>query len=174
MHLINKAQTVTMSNTKLEIVNLVSLWKTSKQIEIDTRNQIYKKKYNAQVIKEKGNCLLVFASGKVIATGFKTVTTVAEMFSRYFKQVKLEFVRNINLTVKTKLPFKVNNHKLLSENNCFEYEPEIYPAIYWRSAGICLMYYASSSVVMTGNVSIAKMDETYNCFVSIVEKYQKN
>ena len=57
----------------IEIVNVVTLWDLGCKSAINLVNRNYKKKYNAEVRNTTDGCLLIFQSGKIIATGFKSV-----------------------------------------------------------------------------------------------------
>ena len=59
-----------------DIVNIVSLWDIG-PVTIKVDNSKRAKRFNAEVIRKDEGVFLVFASGKVTATGFKFVSTAA-------------------------------------------------------------------------------------------------
>ena len=122
-----------------DIVNIVSLWSLDHPVKITLKNENYKKNYNAEVKRTKHGCFLLFQSGKFIATGFKSIEQTRDDVLTYFSKVP-NFIKIVNLTAKSKLDFNIDFGKIVKNfpKNA-SYEPELFPALYWRIGNLCLM-----------------------------------
>ncbi|XP_025018372.1 TATA box-binding protein-like protein 1 [Tetranychus urticae] len=140
------------------IDNIVSLWKIDGSIKLDIDNSKRKKKFNAQVIRKSG-VFLVFASGKVIATGFKDVTKAGATLQEIYPDNKVSFVKVVNITAHSFVPYTFNIRELIDSYDDTTYEPEIYPAVYIKLNGLTLIYYSTGSIIITGAKELPQIDD---------------
>ncbi|XP_015793984.1 TATA box-binding protein-like protein 1 [Tetranychus urticae] len=132
-----------------DVVNIVSLWDIGK-LTVIIDNTRRKKRYNAQVIRKGGGVFLVFASGKVVATGFKSVALPGSLLQEIYPEKDVIFKRVINITAHSFLPYGFNTTALIERYQDTTYEPEIYPAVYIRLHDVTLIYYTTGSIIVTG------------------------
>lgn len=132
----------------MKTVNIVSLWDLGKKVRLLKTIKAFK----ADAIKEGSNCLLLFESGKIIATGFKTFTDAKKFTKSRFPSAK--FIKIVNITAVEFIRKKINVTGL-------EYEPEIYPAHIWKKNKICIVYYASGKLIVTGGKTHKELREAY-------------
>lgn len=135
----------------MRTVNIVSLWDLGRRIHVIKPIKAFK----ADIIKDGSNCLLLFESGKIIATGFKTFTNVKIFIKSHYPGAK--FIKIINITAVEFIREKINVKDL-------SYEPEIYPAHLWKRNKICIVYYASGKLIITGGKSQKELREAYREF----------
>lgn len=113
------------------------------------------KAFKADIIKVGSNCLLLFESGKIIATGFKTFTDVEKFVKSRFPCAKL--VKILNITAIEFIREKINTNGLT-------YEPEIYPANIWKKNKVCVVYFDTGKMVITGGKSYKELRQAYQEF----------
>ncbi|XP_015794013.1 TATA-box-binding protein-like protein 1 [Tetranychus urticae] len=135
----------------MQIVNVVSLWDLGKKVRLLKRL----KKFNADVIKDGSNCLLLFESGKIIATGFKSFYESKRFVNSTYPSAK--FIKIINMTAVATIRDKIDLSVL-------SYEPEIYPAHLWKKNKLCVVYYASGKLIITGGRSHRDLHQAYKEF----------
>lgn len=135
---------------KYEIKLMVSLWNLNGKINITVDNSKRKKAYNAQVIKSEGCTFLVFASGKVVATGVTDVSKPATVLQKLFPNNSVSFIRICNIVAQSYLPYMINSAHLLKAHTDLQYEPELFPAIYLKENGVTLQYFSTGSIIVTG------------------------
>lgn len=135
----------------MRIVNIVTLWDLGKKVKLLKRLS----KFNADVIRNGSNCLLLFESGKIIATGFKRMNDVKKFLKNSFPTAKL--IKVINMTAIAHIRGKIETSKL-------NYEPEIFPAYLWKKNKLCVVYYTSGKLVITGGKTYNDLRETFEKF----------
>ncbi|XP_015793587.1 TATA box-binding protein-like protein 1 [Tetranychus urticae] len=151
------------SSLSFTIANIVSLWKIDGQIKLEIDNSKRKKKFNAQVIRRNG-VFLVFASGKVIATGFKEVTKAGATLQQIYPDNAINFVKVVNITAHSFLPYTFNVREMIDSYEDTTYEPEIYPAVYIKLNGLTLIYYSTGSIIITGAKELSQIDGALDQF----------
>ena len=146
-----------------EIVNIVSLWNID-PLEIKVDNSKRQKRFNAQVIRRDQGVFLVWASGKVIATGFKNVALPGSLLQEIYPDRVIRFVKVVNITAHAFIPYSFNI-PLLIETFAGKYEPEIYPAIYIKINYVTLIYYSTGSVLITGAKTEQQINDAHAQFI---------
>ena len=101
-------------------------------------------KFVTEIIKDVKKCLLVFASGKIIATGFKSLSETRECLKNIFPSVN--FIKIVNITAVSSIKSKPN----ISMRSDVSYEPELFSACVWRGGKMCGVYYATGRLILTG------------------------
>ncbi|XP_015794012.1 TATA box-binding protein-like protein 1 [Tetranychus urticae] len=145
------------------IDNIVSLWKIDGPIQLEIDNSKRKKKFNAQVIRRSG-VFLVFASGKVVATGFEEVTKAGSALQELYPDNKVIFNKVVNITAHSFVPYTFNIRELIDSHEDTSYEPEIYPAVYIKLNGLTLIYYSTGSIIITGAKELSQIDGALSQF----------
>ena len=78
-----------MKSFKLpKITNVVTCWDLCRRKPILGISGETKKRFNADIIIEGGMCLLVFESGKVNSTGFKTIVSAGAFVQKHFPLIR--------------------------------------------------------------------------------------
>lgn len=145
-----------------KITNIVSIWNIG-PINITVDNRDRKKEYNAQKVKVDKGVFLLFASGAVTAVGFKSVETAEKSLKGKFPDRNVKFIRVSNIVVSSSWPFKLNTQKFTSLPNVM-YEPEFFPAIYFRNKKVTLLYFHTGSIIITGAKLLKDIDEIIQQF----------
>ncbi|XP_015786570.1 TATA box-binding protein-like protein 1 [Tetranychus urticae] len=154
-----------------KIVNIVSLWDLGRRVEIKGKSGKTSKRFNADVIKDNKKSLLVFESGKIIATGFTSVQNAKHFIKQTFPSDRPSFVNVVNMTASGALNLHVDVFKFVQNNRNVSYEPEIYPAIYWKDNKVCVTYYPKGSYIVTGVRSRKQLSEISQKFFKSLAKY---
>lgn len=157
-----------------KIANIVTLWDLQRKTTIEGLSGKTKKRFNADVIKDGKQRLLVFESGKIIATGCKTIKLAKLFCQRAFPDDKVKFLKVINMTGSGWILPKINVIEFVRSGQNITYEPEIYPGIYWRENKLCVTYYPKGSYVITGVKSRKQLRETFLSFYGQFKKYIKD
>ncbi|XP_053214136.1 uncharacterized protein LOC128397435 [Panonychus citri] len=143
------------------VCNIVTLWDLKKSIEILGKSS-KKKKFNADVLKFDKKRLLVFGSGKIIATGFKSQLETENFVTGIYPEI--EFKRVINITASKKISPPLKVAQIFKSDLIVTYEPELFPALNWKENGVCFIYYPKGSLILTGAKSIDQLEESYSKF----------
>lgn len=133
----------------MKIINIVSIWDFGSKMDINVDNTNRKKRYNAEVRRFEKGCFLLFASGKCVATGFKSLSQTLDAFKKNYNKTP-KFVKVANITGRKKLKYRYKFDELLANYKNTTYEPELFPALYWREGKNCIISYDSGSLVITG------------------------
>ena len=113
--------------------------------------------------------ILIFGSGKLIATGFTALNEAKSSVENQFNNDLVKFIKIVNVTGVYKLAKPLNPYKLLNSSLNIEYNPEIYLAMYWRHNKVCIIYYPKGSMVITGGRSIDELREALAKFRKLTE-----
>ncbi|XP_053203449.1 TATA box-binding protein-like 2 [Panonychus citri] len=151
---------------------MVSLWDFGKRLSLNIDNSKRKKRFNAEVKYSKHGCFLLFASGKCVATGFKSFKRMYQDMTITFEDPP-RFVKLYLITAKTKLPFRFDFIKMTKNHKNTSFEPELYPALYWRDGKICICCYDNGSIVITGATCIGRMKTVLKNFYEVARKYKR-
>ena len=141
----------------MKITNVVTLWDFGRKIDLKNRMN----KFNADVIKNGLETLLTFASGKIISTGCKTVKNARAHVHSVFPGAK--FIRIVNMTAVAHLKDRPNIVNLPG----VIYEPEIFPAYLWRRDRLCVVYYATGKLIITGAKSYLDLRKIFSEFKAL-------
>ena len=79
----------------MKIVNIVTLWENPTKIVL--KNPI--SGFAADAFKSDKKCLLAFTSGKIIATGFKSMKDITKVVGERYPQAKMIKIVNMTATV---------------------------------------------------------------------------
>ena len=139
----------TLPLPKYEIVNIVSLWNID-PIVINVDNSKRRKRFNAEVIRKKEGVFLVFASGKVTATGFTNVSLAGAILQEVYPDRTVAFLKVVNITAHSFIHYSFNTKLMIETYQDTTYEPEIYPAVYIKINKVTLIYYTTGSLILTG------------------------
>lgn len=141
----------------MRIVNIVSLWNYGKPINLMSPME----HFNADVIKNGLPTLLTFSSGKIIATGCKTLGEARQAVREWYPSSK--FIRIVNMTGLAYFKSKPKIEKLPGVT----YEPELFPAYVWRKGKAVVVYYNSGKLIVTGGKSYKDLLNIFNTFKSL-------
>ncbi|RHY04855.1 hypothetical protein DYB36_005577 [Aphanomyces astaci] len=145
-----------------------------KELVMNARNVEYNPRVRARAImrlREPKSTVIIFGTGKVVVVGMKAVPEL-EIVARKVESIvrvstKIGFtaataqflsVRNITATAKTPHPIRLEG--ILTQHSSFcTYEPELFPALYYRmlEPKLCFIVFVSGKVVVCG----AKVWELY-------------
>lgn len=150
-------------SSSLECTNIVIVWDLNRKIDIIPHHS-NKKKLNCQLIREGKKCLLVFSSGKVVSTGFKSVQSSKEFIQRQFPDDKITLFKVSNVVAKAKLNYQLDHKALTQSKLKISYEPELLSAYHWWDNKKCLTYYTTGSIIITGGKSLPDCDATFKRF----------
>ncbi|XP_053209824.1 uncharacterized protein LOC128393654 [Panonychus citri] len=150
---------------KYEIVNIVSLWNID-PVVINVDNTNRRKKFNAEVIRRKEGVFLVFASGKVTATGFTDVSTAGAVLQEVYPERTVSFLRVVNITAHSFINYSFNTKMMIDTYADTTYEPEIYPAVYIKINKVTLIYYTTGSLIITGAKDQEQIESTLREFTN--------
>lgn len=153
------------SSLKYDIVNVVSLWNIG-PIQINVDNSKRKKRFNAEVVRRKEGVFLVFASGKVTATGFKNINGAGSCLQEIYPERSVVFVKVVNITAHSFLPYSFDTRAMIANYQDTTYEPEIYPAVYIKTEKVTLIYYTTGSLIITGAKEQDEIDTALTMFVN--------
>ena len=148
-----------------DIVNVVSLWDIGSVIII-VDNSKRRKRFNAEVIRKPEGVFLVFASGKVTATGFKNVSVAGVRLQEIYPDKTVQFLKVVNITAHSFVPYTFNTKLMIDTYSDTTYEPEIYPAVYIKIDKVTLIYYTTGSLIITGAKEIDQIEPTLSEFRS--------
>ncbi|XP_053200852.1 TATA box-binding protein-like 2 [Panonychus citri] len=152
------------------IDNIVSIWSIG-PIDIKVDNTNRKKKFNAQVIRTDNGVLLVFASGKITATGFKSLPMTILTLMEIFPDREISFIRISNITASSYNSVRFNTEKLkqLYCKKDTSYEPELFPPIYTKLNGLTIMYFHTGSIVIVGAKSVEQIETAIAQFMDRIK-----
>ena len=151
---------------KYRIDNIVSIWSIG-PIEINVDNTNRKKRFNAQVMRTSNGVLLVFASGSITATGFKSISSTDDTLKRTFPNRKIKLKRVSNITASSFHPVRFNTELFKRKYNHqgTSYEPELFPPIYTKLNGVTIMYFHTGSIVIVGAKNETQIDSAIAQFM---------
>lgn len=144
-----------------KVCNIVTLWDLNKKVSIIGKSG-KKKKFNADIYRSGRNRLLVFGSGKFIATGFKTEKETSEFVNKTFPEAVL--LKIVNITASKKFAIPISSKKIFESNLDVVYEPELFPALNWKEDGVSFIYYPKGSLILTGAKSLEQLNRAYSLF----------
>ena len=79
------------------------------------------------------------------------------------------------MTARSTLDFRFHFNQLLKDfPMCTSYEPELFPAIYWREGKICLMCYPNGSLVITGATNFKQIVDIATYFEAAAIQYKRS
>lgn len=129
--------------------------------EIDYRPE----RFNGAILKRKRNCLLIFRNGKINVVGSKTVrdayNELRELCRRMGQRCRNYSKRIVNMVGTANLNFPVNLQKL-AESKQFSFNPEIYPAAYYKFGKATVSIFHTGKLVFTGFLNRREMNNAYN------------
>ena len=137
----------------LNIVNFVMCFYTNpvdpKKIEMFKGSKI--RRFNAYKIKQDSGGLLIFYSGKIIETNFKKISDARRSLEKFSYTTGISIIKHkiVNITGALKMPFRINMNSLLIEENV-EYEPELFPGIYFKYKTGKIILFHSGKYILTG------------------------
>lgn len=150
-------------SSSLKCINVVIVWDINRKVDIKPLISP-KKKLNCQLIKEDKKCLLVFASGKVVSTGFTSLASSYKFIKLNFPNDNITLNKLSNVVAKAKLNYKLDTKSLTRSNLKISYEPELLSAYHWWDDKKCLTYYSTGSIIITGGKSLQDCDITLRKF----------
>ena len=139
----------TLPLPKYEIVNIVSLWNIG-PVVINVDNTKRRKRFNAEVLRKKKGVYLIFASGKVIATGLTDVSLTGAILQEVYRERNVLFLKVVNITAHSFINYSFNSKAMINDHQDTAYEPEIYLAVYMKINKVTLIYYTTGSLISTG------------------------
>lgn len=145
----------------LKIANIASVWNVHHKIKIEGLSG-KKKKFNADIIREGKKRLLVFGSGKIIATGFKTIKDAGDFVNELYPEAIFEKISGSCAVVKFDKMIKASD--ILKSDLRVSYEPELFPAIMWKENGTSFNYFHKGSLVITGAKSKEQLYKSLDLF----------
>lgn len=138
----------------MRVVNIVSLWENPTKLILSKPIR----RFAADMVKDDKKCLLVFASGKIIATGFRSMKDVGKSIKKRYPEAKLIKIVNITATVTLRSrPNIINCPGVV-------YEPEIFPACVWHQGKHCVVYYSTGKLILTGCKTYKELYQLFSAF----------
>ena len=161
-----------MKGTSPQITNIVSCY--SLPFDIDLKNLVthYPKvdyrpgRFNGAIVKRKANCLLIFRNGKVNVVGNKNIDDanegIVELCKNLGRTCKIQG-RIVNIVATCGLGYPVILNEIVnSTNGVFEYNPEIYPAAYYRIGKSRISVFHTGKLVFTGFTSVTDLYDAFD------------
>ncbi|ETV71110.1 hypothetical protein H257_13510 [Aphanomyces astaci] len=150
-----------------------------KELVMNARNVEYNpRRFQGAImrLREPKSTVIIFGTGKVVVVGMKAVSEL-EIVARKVESIvrKIGFtaataqflsVRNITATAKTPYPIRLEG--ILTQHSSFcTYEPELFPALYYRmlEPKLCFIVFVSGKVVVCGAKA---MDEVTDGFANLM------
>lgn len=178
---------------QIKLQNIVSTVTLGTRLDLDkitstARNAEYNpKRFQAVIvrIREPRTTALIFASGKMIITGAKTVkdsrnaalkyTAIVQKvgFPATFKDFK---VQNLTATCDAGFPIRLEG-LIYAHSACATYEPELFPGLVYRmiEPKVSLLIFVSGKVVMTGAKTAEQLTAAFvNIYPFLLEFRKKN
>jgi transcription initiation factor TFIID TATA-box-binding protein len=158
-----------------------------KQIALRARNSEYNpKKFGAVILRirdPKSTCL-VFASGKMVITGARTVD-MSRLAARKFARIvqKLGFseakfkdfqLRNLVGSCDVRFPIRLEGLACDHEDHA-SYEPELFPGLIYRltKPKVVVLIFVSGKVVITGAKCKSDLTEALDAIYPVLLQYKK-
>ncbi|XP_053213689.1 uncharacterized protein LOC128397438 [Panonychus citri] len=145
----------------LKIVNIASVWNLHHPVKIEGKSG-KKKKFNADIIRDGKKRLLVFGSGKIIATGFKTIRDAGTFINNIYPEAIFEKISGSCAVIKFDKIIKAS--EIFKSDLKVSYEPELFPAIMWKENGTAFNYFHKGSLVITGAKSYSQLNKSLDLF----------
>jgi TATA-box binding protein (TBP) (component of TFIID and TFIIIB) len=170
----------------MKIVNIVNLYILSKPINLELLKEklpqidYRKTRFNGAILKFNNVSLLIFSSGKIILTGTKTQVYSKKIINSFLdmiqdKDLYIKSRKTVNMTSSTKLPFKFNIFDFIKTYKEASWEPEIFPAMYWKqtNSNLKIIYYQSSKkLIITGAKKRKDIIDAYKAFKTETLKFK--
>mmetsp|Transcript_16264 Transcript_16264/g.15599 ORF Transcript_16264/g.15599 Transcript_16264/m.15599 type:complete len:226 (+) Transcript_16264:97-774(+) len=164
----------------IKLQNIVSTVTLGVRLDLDkitstARNAEYNpKRFQAVIvrIREPKTTALIFASGKMIITGAKTVTDSRNAalkftaiiqkvgFPATFKDFK---VQNLTATCDAGFPIRLEG-LIYAHSTCATYEPELFPGLVYRMVEpkVSLLIFVSGKIVLTGAKTVEQLTSAFS------------
>lgn len=136
-------------------------------------------KFSGYTFKEEKKTGRVYLNGFCIVTGVTSVRSADEFVRRKFPNNRIITREVRNMTALGKIPFGISSFKLLQwhqdniDKSSFEYESEIYPAVYWKGEPETVYFFMSGKVIITGLKSLSRLDPVWDHFLSDIDEIMK-
>ena len=144
-----------------KISNIVCVWSLSRNVTIQGKSGKGTKRFNADVVKENKKTLLVFESGMITSTGFITIKAAKSFVQKIFPDDKIKLIRVSNIMAKGRIKCYIDVDGFVNAHQHVSYEPEIFPAIYWKDNKICVTYFPKGTYIITGVTNRKQMKEVF-------------
>ena len=132
----------------MKLVNLTILYTLNEPIKI-TR----KPNFSGQIIKRKHCSFTLFSTGKIIVTGPHSFEEKLFLLQQLFRDLNLDKIITSWKVINAVFVGKVKLIKpwyVTTSKSCLEYEPELFPACYWRSGKYLVSLFSSGKYIITG------------------------
>lgn len=155
-------------------------------------------RFNACVmrIREPKACGLIFATGKIVITGARSIEfskTAGKLIEKAIIKViennrkeeekpnhliKLHLYRVVNIVAQSDVGFSIKLESLLAahktSSDC-HYEPELFPGLVYRveTPKVALIIFASGKIVMAGAKSREDLNNVYEKFYPVLFGFKK-
>lgn len=111
------------------------------------------KRFNGAIVKTKNNCMLVFRNGKVNVVGSKTEESAHAVIDQLCGKLGHSNInckgQVVNIVAKSTLGRAINLQNLGSDGE-FEYNPELYPAAYYKFGKAKVSVFHTGKLIFTG------------------------
>ena len=144
----------------MKVVNIVCEYKLLGEIPI--LNSKKTENFSGFTLKTSAGTCRYYENGYCIVTGVKEVATADDLIRNNFPNPIITR-RIILITASGKIPFSFSFSKLLQwhsqnpDRSNFQYESEIFPAIYWCGAQETIHFFPSGSAILTGFKSVDRV-----------------
>lgn len=159
------------------IINIVLQYKLLG--DIDGSNLEKSTKFSGYLYKEGKKTARIYLNGFCIVTGVTSVSKSDEFIRKGFPYNPIITREVKNMTALGKIPFGISSFKLLEwhqkniDKSPFEYESEIYPAVYWKGEPETVYFFMSGKVIITGLKSLSRLDPVWDHFLQDIDEVMK-
>jgi len=175
----------------IKVQNVVATVNFGMPVDLDkisqtVRNAEYNpKRFQAVIlrIREPRTTALLFASGKMICTGAKTISDCRNAAMKYAAIITkvgyhVQFndfkVQNITATSDAGFPIRLEALIFAMPKNC-TYEPELFPGLIYRleNPKVVFLIFVSGKVVLTGAKDIAHLTTAFEVIFPTLSSFRK-
>eukprot|EP00043_Microstomoeca_roanoka_P008085 m.77991 g.77991 ORF g.77991 m.77991 type:complete len:271 (+) comp14095_c0_seq1:407-1219(+) len=183
----------TALDARPEIVNLVATVNLGSPLDLThialhARNAEYSpKRFSAVIMRIRApqTTALVFATGKMICTGAKSVEHAysgARKFAKIIKKLGFTEVRFRDFTVQNvvarcDVKFPIRLESVQAHYSVFStYEPELFPGLIFRMAEprVVILIFVSGKVVITGAKKEEHLQQAFDNIFAILQNFKKS
>ena len=142
------------------------------EFEIVARNYavLVRPRFSGLFIKFGKASILLFKSGRANLTGVRSEDEALCIMNKFCTKLETSiiFYKIVNLTATSRLRF---NFEKLKRHPEAEYEPELFPAIYFRKGKEVTAVFHSGKIIMTGIKSEIRVNDKFIEIKSMIEDF---
>ena len=159
----------------MQLVNIVLVFETHNKINLD-RFPCNTRLHSGVTLKKFSSHFRIYNSGKIILTGIKSISEgldlTYEMLNEYKCNTEIKKLRLVNSTYCGHLNLTCSWNDLLN-SKIFFYEPELFPALYWRLDKAVVYLFHTGKYVITGSTSLVAAHALAYSFLFLMQPFSK-